>query len=452
MKKFIRILLIMALVFNVASCGPSSDNIEGTTKKEETTKKQEEAKEETKKEETTEKAMEDGVVLKVSIWDENQRPGLEEIMADFTEKTGIKTEVQVIGWNEYWTLLASGASGGELPDVFWMHSNESQKYMQNDLLLDMTDYIANSEIIDLENYPKDIIALYMDSDKNYAIPKDIDTIAIWYNKTMFDEAGVEYPEKGWTFDDLVEKAKALTKDDGSQYGIAINVTNNQAGYYNFIYANGGYVISDDKKSSGWADEKTLGGMNVIARLLADGSMPPLETMAENAEDVLFTSGKIAMAPMGSWMLAAMKSNDFVKENCDIVSMPTSNEGGEATIYNGLGWAISANTPNKDAAWQLVEYLGSKEAQTKQAELGVTMSAYKGTSDAWVSSTDAFDLSGYLYMLNDVEKQVIRPYSRNTIAWENMSHEELKNVWLGETSMEDACKVISDKMNEILAEE
>ena len=77
----------------------------------------------------------DDVTLSVSIWDTNQEPGIKEILADFTEKTGIKTEISVVKWDEYWTMLEAGAQGGSLPDVFWMHSNESQRYMSNDMLL-----------------------------------------------------------------------------------------------------------------------------------------------------------------------------------------------------------------------------------------------------------------------------------------------------------------------------
>ena len=65
----------------------------------------------------------DDVTLSVSIWDTNQEPGIKEILADFTEKTGIKTEISVVKWDEYWTMLEAGAQGGSLPDVFWMHSN-----------------------------------------------------------------------------------------------------------------------------------------------------------------------------------------------------------------------------------------------------------------------------------------------------------------------------------------
>lgn len=391
----------------------------------------------------------DDVELSVSIWDSNQEPGIKEILADFTEETGIKTKVSVVKWDEYWTMLEAGAQGGQLPDVFWMHSNESQRYMSNDMLLDITDKIAESDVIDPANYPEDIWGLYTWEDKNYAVPKDIDTIGLWYNKTMFDEAGLEYPTADWTWDDVTEAARKLTKDDGSQYGIAFRADNTQATYYNLIYDNEGYVINDDKTKSGFDNPKTIEAMQTLEGWINEGLMPSAEIMAENNEDVLFTSGKIAMTCQGSWMIAGFRDNEYTAANCDVVELPKNAKTGlRKSMYNGLGWAASANGEHTEEAWKLLEYLGSKEAQEKQAELGVTMSAYTGTSDAWVNSAD-FNLQAYVNMMEDME---IRPYSKSTVTWENENIEILKSVYTGEKTMEEACKEMAKQMNEKLAEE
>ena len=391
----------------------------------------------------------EGGELSISIWDTNQEPGINEILADFTEETGIKTKLTVVKWDEYWTMLEAGAQGGSLPDVFWMHSNESERYMSNDMLLDLTDKIAESDVIDPANYPEDIWGLYTHEDKYYAVPKDVDTIALWYNKTMFDEAEMEYPTADWTWDDMFEAAKKLTKDDGSQYGLALRNDNNQAGYYNMIYDNGGFVINDDKTESGWDDPKTIEAMEQVEEFIKAGVMPSMETMSENGEDVLFQSGKVAMVLQGSWMLAAYKDNEYTAENCDCVELPKSaTTDRRVSIYNGLGWAASASGSNTENAWKLIEYLGSEAAQKKQAELGVTMSAYTGTSDAWADSAD-FNLEAYLNMMDDM---VIRPYSKSTVTWENEDNEILKEVYTGDKSMADACKEMADQMNEKLAEE
>lgn len=431
-KKVMALVLASAMVFSMAACGGDSGSSG-----------------ETKKEDSGDSGESDGGELSVSIWDTNQEPGLKEILADFTEETGIKTKLTVVKWDEYWTMLEAGAQGGSLPDVFWMHSNESERYMSNDMLLDLTDKIAESDKIDPENYPEDIWGLYTYDDKYYAVPKDVDTIALWYNKTMFDEAGLAYPTADWTWDDVSEAAKKLTKDDGSQYGLAVRNDNNQAGYYNLVYDNGGYIINEDKTKSGWDDPKTIEAMKTLEGWIKDGVMPSIETMSENGEDVLFQSGKAAMVLQGSWMVAAYRDNEYTAANCDLVELPKNAETGRrASVYNGLGWAAAANGEHTEEAWKLLEYLGSEEAQKKQAELGVTMSAYKGTSDAWAKSAD-FNLQAYLNMMDDME---IRPYSKTTVTWENEDNEILKGVYTGEKTMEEACKEMADQMNEKLAEE
>ena len=388
-RKAMALLLTGAMVFTMAGCG-SGDSSSGDSSD--------------KKSESDSGDVE----LSVTIWDSNQEPGLTEIMNDFTEKTGIKTKVSVVKWDEYWTLLESGASGGSLPDVFWMHSNESQRYMSNDMLLDLTDKIAESSEIDPANYPEDIWGLYTYDDKYYAVPKDIDTI-----------------------------------------GLCLRNDNNQAGYYNLIYDNGGYIINDDKTKSGMDDPKTVEAMEMLEGWIKDGVLPPIETMSENGEDVLLESGKVAMVPQGSWMIAAFRDNEYTAENCDCVELPKSaTTGRRASLYNGLGWAAAANTEHPEEAWQLIEYLGSKEAQEKQAELGVTMSAYTGTSEAWAKSAN-FNLQAYINMMDDME---IRPYSRSTVTWENKNSEILKSVYSGDKTMADACKEMAEQMNESLAEE
>lgn len=129
------------------------------------------------------------VVLTYGIWDSRQEPGLREIADDFeSENPGIKIELQVTGWGEYWTMLEAAATGGSLPDIFWMHSNEIYKYGSNDMLLNLDEYIGRDSI-DLTKFPQGLVDIYNVNESQYAIPKDFDAIGLWYNKTMFDEAG-----------------------------------------------------------------------------------------------------------------------------------------------------------------------------------------------------------------------------------------------------------------------
>ena len=331
-----------------------------------------------------------------------------------------------------------------------MHSNEATKYMSNDILLDLTDKVAASEKLEMDKFPSDIKEMYQYDGKTYAVPKDIDTIALWYNKDMFDEAGIAYPDDTWTWDDLYDAAVKLTKDDGSQYGIAMNPSNEQDGWMNVIYSMGGNVISEDMKKSGFDDPNTIKAMEFVDKLVKN-AMPPATVMSETGTDVLLGSGKIAMLSQGSWMVAAFKDNEYISEHCDVAVLPKDAETGKrVSLYNGLGWAASASTKNPEAAWKLIEFLGTKDMQLKQAQLGVTMAAYEGVSDDWVKNTDKFNLQPYLDMMNsDI---VFRPHSRSTLVWWNMMTAELKEAWSGNQDMSTVCNTIAEKMDQMLADE
>jgi multiple sugar transport system substrate-binding protein len=390
-----------------------------------------------------------GKPLTVAIWDNNQLPGLKEIIEDFTTETGIEVEIQMVPWDQYWTLLEAGAQGGDLPDVFWMHSNYSQKFMSNDILLDLTDKVAQSSTVDMANYYQDIAELYQYDGKIYGIPKDYDTIGLWYNKTMFDEAGISYPDETWTWDTFAEAAEKLTKADGSQYGFTSPASFNQDGYYNLIYSMGGSVLSEDKTKSMWNSEETVAAMNWWYDNLVTKAMPTQQVMAENTPDVMLGSGKAAMVFEGSWMIAAMKGNEYIVSNCDVAVLPKAEDGTRISIYNGLGWSAAADTAHPDEAWKLIEYLGSEKAQKKQAELGVTMSAFMATSDTWIGCAPEFNLQAYLDMSDNM---VIRPYTKNTKVWEDYSQETMVKAYTGQMTMEEVCGDIAKFMDEQIAEE
>ena len=396
--------------------------------------------------------------LEVKIWDNNQLAGLQKIADLWTEKTGVKVNIQVVDWGNYWTLLEAGASGGDMPDVFWMHSNNAQMYMAAHKLLDLTDYIAQSDVVNLENYYEGVTALYTLDGRNYAVAKDHDTIALLYNKALFDKYGVDYPNDTWTWDDYKAAAEAITEASGGEvYGAILDASSNQDGYYNIIYDYGGYIISDDKKTSGWDDENTLKAMDFVASML-DKALAPQTLTSENGTDVLFKNNKGAMCTMGSWMInsfyTADNKDDFAWEVLpyyDANGNGQADEGERVSIYNGLGWAASADTKDPAAAWSLIEWFSSEEMQLMQSEEGVTMAGYIGASDAFMNAFPGMDISAFLKMETE-GTLIFRPYSKYTSRWESQSQQDLVTAWNDPAQMEGICRKIAGDMNAQLAQE
>ena len=278
--------------------------------------------------------------IKINIWDNNQREGLQQIADKWTETSGVKVSIEVVDWDNYWTLLEAGASGGVMPDVFWMHSNTAQMYMENDILLDLTSYIEADDTIKKENYYEGVWNLYSSNGKQYALPKDHDTIALLYNKAIFDQYNVAHPTDDWTWEDMYEAAKSITEgSNGEVYGMAMNTSNNQDGWYNLVYSHGAQVITDDHKGTTIASDEGKAGMEMMRKLLTVGA--PQTIVAETGTDSLFKSGKTAMITQGSWMInsfyTAENAADYawaMLPYADVNENATCDKGERYSAYNG----------------------------------------------------------------------------------------------------------------------
>ena len=398
--------------------------------------------------------------LQVNIWDNNQLAGLQQIADEWTEESGVKVKINVVDWDNYWTLLEAGASGGQMPDVFWMHSNTAQMYMENDLLLNLDDYIAKDDAIDLANYYEGIVELYNrdDNGSQYALPKDHDTIALLYNKAIFDKYGVEYPTDDWTWEDVRDAATKITeagKADGV-YGYAINTSNNQDGWYNIIYDYGGQVITDDHKGTTIGSDEAKAGMEMLRQILEVAA--PQTVVAETGTDSLFNSGLTAMITQGSWMIntfyKAENHDDYawaMLPYADVNGNGQCDKGERYSAYNGLGWAAAANTADPDAAYSLISYFCSEKAQKEQAALGVTMGGMKGVSEDFANAFEGMDVSAFTRAEEEGDL-FFRPYTRNTTVWEDALQQNggFLDAWLNPSDpavMAKACdnaqKIIED---------
>jgi multiple sugar transport system substrate-binding protein len=274
---------------------------------------------------------------------------------------------------------------------------------------------------------------------------------------MFDAAGIPYPDATWTWDKMYDAAVKLTKADGSQYGFALNPSNDQDTYYNMVYSMGGHIVSDDHKKSGYDDPNTIKAMEYIGKLLKN-ACPSATTMSETGTDVMMQSGTVAMITQGSWMVSGFKQNDYMKKNCDVAIIPyDATTKTRASLCNGLGWAASANTKRPDDCWKLIEWFGSKEMQQKQAQLGVSMSAYEGTSDDWKNNTDIFHLNAYLDVAKDdasgvKNKLVLRPYTYNSTVWSGGAQKAFAKAWSDPSLMKQTCIDFAAEMNKDIASE
>ncbi|MCI1890667.1 MAG: sugar ABC transporter substrate-binding protein [Schleiferilactobacillus harbinensis] len=387
------------------------------------------------------------VTLSFASWDTKQAVGLRK-MADKFEKDNpnIKIKMETTPWDQYWTKMEAATTGGKMPDVVTMHSNESYKYMSNDMLMSLED-MAKKGDIKFSNYNSGVTKLYMYKGKHYAVPKDVTNIGLWYNKTLFDQAGVKYPDDTWTWETFAENAKKLTNAAKGVYGFAA-ATAPETGYYNFIYQNDGQIWSMNEKKSHYNDKNTVGALQFYQDLMLKDKVSPSAQVLEQTDQInLFESGKVAMIMAGNWGADELASNEYTAKNADVAMLPKGKK--QATVTNGLSWGISAKTAHPKEAQKFLKFLASKEANTMQSDLGVSIPAYEGLGQGW---TDKYKKTfAHIDIFNEQLKYgVLRPFNADTIKCETLSNEQVGKMMSGKQTAQETADTVAKGIDKIIA--
>lgn len=381
------------------------------------------------------------ITLSYAIWDQNQQPAMEKIADAFhKEHPNITIDIQLTPNKEYWTKLQTAVSGGSGPDVFWMNGPNFQLYASNGVIAPLDD-------VDTGDYPKALVDLYSYDGKVYGAPKDFDTVAVWYNKELFDAAGVAYPAEGWTWADMQDAAAKLTDPAKGVYGIAAPPYS-QEYFYDTIAQAGGEVINDDHTKTGYDSPEALEGIEYWLSFIDAGTSPTAAQMTDTLPSDMFLSGKVAMLQAGSWSAIGYKENADIAGKVDVQALPEGPAGNQSIIH-GLANVANAKSKNLDAAKQFAAFASGEAASEIQAATGTVIPAFNGMSDTWVKSMPEYNLKAYTDALPTA---VPYPVSKNTSVWAQEETDILSQVWAGTIPAADGLKELATQMQAALDDE
>ncbi|GII96801.1 ABC transporter substrate-binding protein [Sinosporangium siamense] len=374
------------------------------------------------------------------IWDANALKPYKEIIAAFAkQRPDITVNIQALPWEQYWTKLQTQASSKSLPDVFWVNEPNAALYAANGALEPITSLPA-------ENFPRGLIDSYTSGGKLYASPREIGTMGVWYNKRLFDKAGVAHPRKGWTQADFLDAARTISKKL-DVFGAAAAPWTGQETYYNTIYQSGGEVVSADKRRSGYDRPETIAGIKLWVDLAKEGVSPSVQQITDTPVPQYFTSGKLAMMWSGPWNVNTLKDAKLAGDFA-VAPMPKGSSGLVTTVQGGAD-AVSAQSEHKEAAQAFQAFLGSKTAQELFGAAGLGIPAFNGSSGSFTAAFPQWDLT---FFAEQAANAAPYPASISAEAWNKLENEYLTKAWRGELSVEEACKQLAAAMNDVLAAE
>ena len=371
------------------------------------------------------------------------------VVDDFhSANPSITVKVDVSDWDSYWTKLNTLIAGGTPPDVFAMDAPLFLDWQSRGALLNLQPYIDKTPGFLDGFYPQTLTA-YKTADGYYGLPRDFQSIVLFYNKDMFDAANLAYPTADWTYDDLLTAAKALTLDkdgDGKtdQFGLWTDTWDMELFWSEAIWAYGGEVISGDHTRTLIGEGGARDAWAYIDSLYKAGVMPSPTTAGEYGDD-LFQSKMSAMTTIGHWAVPGYVQAGL---NFDVVPMPAG-PSGKATSVNSAGFVVSKASKNADAAFEFIKFALGEAGQKRLAELGFAIPVLKSVaeSDAYLKQPGSLNQQVFLDSISFARtKPVFKGYEE----WAGVVGDGLTPVFDGDAELNATLDEVVKAADEILS--
>lgn len=392
------------------------------------------------------------VRLRVLNWESGE--GLElhkRAFAKFTEMNpGIEIENTSVPWNDYYTKLQTEAAGGAIADLVEIGEAYTARWAESGVIRNLNPYIEADSAFDKADFYPNVLENFTWNGDVYVLPKDFVTWGLYYNKTLFDEAGVPYPDDAWDWapdgsGKYMEAAQQLVKKEGDrivQYG---TLAPGGWGYYvPRVRDNGGRYLNEEKTECMLDRPEAIAAIQWIADLINKYQVAPTAEVANGG--VNFPSGRIAMMPNGSFVVPFLKDAKF---DWAIAPLPKGPQGRNSAMFSA-GFSIASAGKHPDAAWKMASFM-TREGSEMLASLGFSIPARKSiATKPGLYLNDNTKPRNVQAFMDATEYMGLPEITPTFIQQEEALNAELSLVMAGEKTAEEGMKAAVPKVNALLA--
>ena len=337
--------------------------------------------------------------IRVGSWDSGDAlvPFNDAIKSFEAKYPGVKVQLESVPQG-YGDKLLTQFAGGTAPDVFQVGDGDVAKFAGQGALEDLGPYISGEKgnnPLDMSVFFPAVADIGKVNGKTYLLTKDYSPLVIYYNKDLFDAAGVPYPKENWTWDDFVSTAQKLTqKDDKGNVKVwGVQLPNSWGDYLWYrgispiVYSNGGNIIGPDgKTSTGYMNSpETVDAIQKYVDLFLKDKVAPTKADVDAMAGVdLFQNNLTAMLWTGRWPLQDFEKNPKLKFGT--VGLPVLKEHANSICW--AGFAMYSKGKNKDAAWAFLRYIGAGQGAEEFAKYAFT--AVQSIAEKQGLSTDQYN--------------------------------------------------------------
>ena len=337
------------------------------------------------------------------------------------------------------TRVVTAIAAGEGPDVFY-HTFAPDTANQG-FLEDLTPYIEASGMAN-DYFPSGVNRGMYDG-STYAVPRDTVSGFIAYNQDLFDAADVAYPEDGWTIAEYRALANELTNRDEDVYGVGAIVGGDGCMLWSpFSFNLGSELTSPDGRDVlGYMDSpETLESLTWCLELVTEDQVTAPAELQDQFGELVFLSGNVAMQSISDWELAAI--NEQADFNWSVVAPPRYNEETDVIPWtDSYMYYMWNGSDNKEAAWELMEWLSGPEAQLIAAEAGVWTPNSPAVWEELGWDTDPIRSVSYNQLINS---ERVPNYVRSQYFWDCVAGPlgDARVLWI-ESGQRDISGLLAD---------
>jgi multiple sugar transport system substrate-binding protein len=297
------------------------------------------------------------------------------IIAQFEKANpDIEVELESVASGDYYQYLLDAVATGRAPDIMQIGDDAVPLFVRRGILAELNPFMNGSNPLNPNIYLPGVFQPGAWRGKQYLLPKDFSSLAVYYNKKLFDQYHVPYPHDGWTWADFLQTARALTHasegDPANRiWGVQLPA-DWTSGFEYWVAAAGGQLISEDgRRYTTYMDAPpAVRAAQFYAELYGKYQVapPPANPDAFAGGNHEFVDGRAAMMILGRWPQAELRQNP--KIDLGIVGMPAGIRRANVLFWSGFG--IAGASTHKEAAWRFLHYYTGADAAQAWARWGL----------------------------------------------------------------------------------
>jgi len=359
----------------------------------------------------------------------------------------VKFEPAIGDWGQ---KITAQMAAGEAPDVMVAYGNNARQWMESEQLLPLEDVFTKDE---LDDFYEGQLAAFNVNNHLYEIPKYVSCIVLSYNKDLMDEAGLDYPDEDWTWDDFLVAVDKLTKRDASGKPIQWGYRVATSYLAHWVWANGGEWMDKDAMGTKILIDqpKAMEALKFNWDILFTHEYAPMPQEVEGVGYFdTFQTGKLGLNEAHSWQVT-----DYIVRNnfgYDFALLPKGPVERVGHIFAD-GYGIFKGTKYKDAALKFLRFITSPEAEREMcvSVLGLQPSR-KSVAHVW--DTESQGAKAGLNVRSFSEMAAVArldPYFKHHAKVQEIFNPIWESIWItGSVSLEEGIADLVKRINDYLA--